>query len=223
MKNIIYILLILCTIVACSSPSSSGSTNDDGDQIINTPNDEFIKEITISDSLHSQTLTFGMQKEFTEGFDPEGDVESPPFFPPGAFSAYFSISGYNLYKDIKSNKPDSVNWHVEITPAGNQPIGLSWDAISNNLSGTFILQDKLNNPKFSINMATDSGFILEPKDDQFFILYRPEKNNTNMAPTKGAITTNQESTDSFSKTNINSSANINLSKKSNTDTIQNQK
>ena len=222
MKKNIYLILLLCAAVACSSPTSSdpGDSNNDKDDPITEPtsqNDELIEELIISDGDNSKTLTFGIQEDYTEGFDVEIDVESPPFTPPGAFFAHFNIPDKKLFTDVKSNEPDKVTWEIEFAPEGDQPIDLMWNTISNKLKGTFTLQDKLTKPDFAINMAAEDNFTLDPEffGQQFFIVYRSgqsKSNSKSTAPPRVPSTYSGGSVKSLNDTNH--SKNTGISNKS---------
>ena len=157
--------------MACSAPTSPNS--DDPDPI-DPPEQagEIIEELTIGNEDNSRTLTFGFQKDMTAGYDTDAEMESPPFNPPGSFFAHFMIPEHNLFKDLRSSKSQSADWHLALSSTGDNPLDLSWN-MSSEFNGTFWLQDKLSDPNVAINMKAENSFTLNPGEygNELYIVY----------------------------------------------------
>ena len=162
--------------MACSGPTSSNSDDQDP---IEPPEQagEIIEEITVGNEDNSRTLTFGFQKGLTVDFDPAADLESPPFNPPGSFFAHFVIPDHNLFKDLRSSKSQSADWHLALSSKGSNLLDLSWNISDNDFSGTLLLQDKLNDPNVAINMKAENSFTLDPREygNELFIVFNISK------------------------------------------------
>jgi len=182
MKNNIYLILLLCTAMACSGPTSSNSDDQDP---IEPPEQagEIIEEITVGNEDNSRTLTLGFQKELTAGYDTDTEIESPPFNPPGSFFAHFVIPEHNLFKDLRSSKSQSADWHLALSSKDDNLLSLSWD-MSSDFNGTFLLQDKLNEPNIAINMKVENSFTLNPREygNELFIVYNTGNSNSSAVP-----------------------------------------
>jgi|GEM_PF-3507105 len=173
MKKIIYTLFIFFILSACSSPTTSSS--DDDQDPINPPDEavEFVEDIIVSDGVNAVTLTFGLQKGLTSEYDPDVDIESPPFNPPGSFFAHFAIPEHNLFKDLRPGNSESANWRLQLPDEGNKEIELSWNFDINNFKGTITLQDQLENPEVVVDMLGENSFTsdLQSIDDDLVIVY----------------------------------------------------
>ena len=213
MKNNIYLILLLCTAMACSGPTSSNSDDQDP---IEPPEQagEIIEEITVGNEDNSRTLTFGFQKELTAGYDTDTEIESPPFNPPGSFFAHFVIPEHNLFKDLRSSKSKSADWHLALSSKGGNLLDLSWDINDNDFNGTLLLQDKLNDPNVAINMKAENSFTLDPREygNDLYIVYNGGKSKSSVVPS-AASTVSSGKSSAFSDFPINpANGNSNLNK-----------
>ena len=209
MKNNIYLILLLCTAMACSGPTSSNSDDQDP---IEPPEQagEIIEEITVGNEDNSRTLTFGFQKELTAGYDTDTEIESPPFNPPGSFFAHFVIPEHNLFKDLRSSKSKSADWHLKLSSVDDNLLDLTWNVSKTDFKGTLLLQDKLNNPNVAINMKVENSITLNPGeyDNELFIVYNNGKNKSSAVPSAASSGKSSASSD-FPINPVNGNSNLN--------------
>ena len=192
MKKIVY-LIILSTVMACSSPTSSNSNDDQDPLKPPIQSVEINEDIIISDGTNSITLTFGLQEDLTAGYDSDTDIESPPFNPPGSFFAHFAIPEHNLFKDIRSSKSEAANWRLKLPTGEDQIVELSWDWNIQDLKGTITLQDKLDNPNVVIDMLSEDTFTtdLQSVGSELILVYKNGKNKVGQTVGSIANTSNK--------------------------------
>lgn len=124
--------------------------------------------IEVDDGTESETVTFGMNQNATDGFDSGLDEEAPPAPPGDAFFAHFAIDGYNLYKDFRPVTKDQTVWELQFD-TGEDSITLSWNLDSSDYTGTLTLVDDPDNPSTTIDMDSESSY--EITDSSVTTLY----------------------------------------------------
>jgi len=118
----------------------------------------FSNQITVTDSVNTQNLVFGMDSSATAGYDNGLDEELPPPPPDGSFYAQFNISGYSLSKDYRAIQTQKTVWELEAAPKSGQNLILKWDFSNTNQFGSLTLTDDPSSPTFQIDMKSQTSY-----------------------------------------------------------------
>lgn len=118
----------------------------------------FSNQVTVTDSMNTQNLTFGMDSSATAGFDSGLDQELPPPPPDGSFYAQFNIPNYALSKDYRAVRTQQTVWELEAAPQSGQNLTLKWDFSATKQFGSLTLTDDPNNPTFQIDMKSQTSY-----------------------------------------------------------------
>lgn len=130
----------------------------------------YSNEIEVTDGTNSETLTFGMDDNATEGYDQNLDTEAPPSPPSGSFYGHFVIPDYNLFTDFRPVTDSQVKWELHFGGEENRAVTLNWDFNPDDYLGTLTLVDDPDNPSVEIEMGSETTYEASGDTDMLYII-----------------------------------------------------
>ena len=124
----------------------------------------FVVSIDAEGEGQTHSLNLGFLPFATDIYDDGIDIYAPPAPPPPAFDAALSWNGDRYYTQMINGSPDDLVehvWDIQLQYGVDGEILLSWDPSSLDDSGSFILEDAFGGMMFSVDMSTQSEFLLD--------------------------------------------------------------
>ncbi|MGM0588597.1 MAG: S8 family serine peptidase [Bacteroidota bacterium] len=136
-----------------SNDPSNSTTSVDVELTVSSQSVAASELLTVSDGVNSQTLSFGLSDNATDGFDANLDKEAPPEAPEGSFKAFWVANQLNLLEDYRATTEGEVLWQLIVAPEqGQSQISLNWNL--SDQSTNYHLLDDTTNPTLQVDMQS---------------------------------------------------------------------
>jgi len=168
MKFVGYIFIALVVPIFAGNAQSMAASVVPTDRLtstalVDTPNFSIPIVINIH-GLYSLGLNFGIHPDATSGIDPSlGEVEYPPFGPPGIRYIPFRTSGGNALLDLVpfTSTAQVDTYRIGFSPDSEfYPLTFSWPNLDAYYSGSVRLKSDLSGSLFDIDMKAQHSYTM---------------------------------------------------------------